>query len=159
MKTEGDMDCKTVQDCNLNGSVLECSSLSGLCSDDIEKIVGCQMPGDNLDDATDYDWKFCFIPLNDLKHANEYGEEPEGGWKAAYLRHKQSDQQAVDSGSPEYAGREQWLKHWCQDTRIYPIFVVKENDEYRILDGYHRLAGAFWFGIDKVACFVGCPKP
>jgi hypothetical protein len=33
-----------------------------------------------------------------------------------------------------------------------------EDGQYRVWDGYHRLAGAFWYGIEEVATFVGCPK-
>lgn len=147
-------------DCTLDGRRLLLSELPHLTSEDIAAIVGFQSPGGDIDeDASHYTWALFEVPLADLRACNEDGEEPEGGWKATYLRHQQSDQEAVASGSPEYAGRQEWLAGWCHNTSQYPIFLVLEGGEYRLWDGYHRLAGAFWNEIPSVMAFVGTPKP
>lgn len=150
----------TNADCTLEGRRLLLSELSELTSDNIAAIVGFQCPsGDLNEDASHYTWTLIEVPLVKLLACNEDGEEPEGGWKAAYLRHKQSDEEAVASGSPEYAGRQEWLDQWCKNTSQYPIFLVVEDGDYRLWDGYHRLAGAFWNEIPSVTAFVGTPKP
>ncbi|NTF17454.1 ParB N-terminal domain-containing protein [Agrobacterium rubi] len=41
---------------------------------------------------------------------------------------------------------------------MYPLFVVLDDGQYRILDGYRRLAAAFWHEVKVVAVFVGSPK-
>ena len=149
----------TVLDCYLNGVPLAKDELASLSSEDIAAIVGFQMPGDALEDTSDYAWSFEMLPLDLLRFSNEDGEEPEGGWKAAYLRHQESDREAVANGSIEYEGRAEWLAEWSRDTSIYPLYIVTEDDGYRLLDGYHRLAGAFWHGVEEVAVFLGSPKP
>lgn len=149
----------TVLDCNLNGVPLVKDELASLSSEDIAAVVSHQMPGNALEDASDYSWSFEVLPLDTLRFSNEDGEEPEGGWKAAYLRHQQSDREAVAAGSVEYEGREEWLAEWAKDTSIYPLYIVAEDNGYRVLDGYHRLAGAFWHGVEEVAVFLGSPKP
>jgi len=148
----------TALDCNLDGEPLLTTQLHTLSSDEIVRVVGNQSPGGQDEDADDYSWSFQRIRLEDLRCCNEDGEEPEGGWKAAFARHLKSDAEAVAAGSPEYAGRAEWIEEWCKDTAMYPIFVVVEDGQYRIWDGYHRLAGAFWHGIEDVAAFVGAPK-
>lgn len=147
-----------VSDCRLNGNIIAIETLPELSSDDITNIVGIQSPGAHTDNANDYIWSFQTIPLQDLRYSNEDGDEPDGGWLAAYNRHKLSDEENVKNGSPQYAGRQEWLRQWCQDTRLYPLFIVLEDNQYRILDGYHRLAGAFHGCIENVACFVGRTK-
>lgn len=147
----------TEADCHLNGVPIALASLPRLSSQEIAQIVGFQEPGGEVVDAQDYDWTTQTLRLADLEESNDDGEAPEGGWKAAYFRHQADDMQAVDEGSPEYAGRQTWLAHWCQDTRIYPLYVVREDDGYRLLDGYHRLAGAFFHDISGVFVFVGTP--
>lgn len=149
----------TVSDCNLKGDPLKKDDLSSLSSEDIAVVVGTQMPGNDLEDADNYVWSFKVLPIEMLRFSNEYGEEPEGGWKEAYLRHQQSDREAVASGSIEYEGRDRFLEAWSKDTLTYPLYVVEEDGEYRLLDGYHRLAGAFWHDVNEVAVFVGSPKP
>lgn len=145
-------------DCKLHNSLIPIETLTRLSSNDIASIVGTQCPGVNTEHATDYLWSFQTVPLQELRYSNEDGEEPDGGWEAAYIRHKINDDECVKNGSPEYAGRQEWLKTWCLDTRIYPLYIVAEGNSYRILDGYHRLAGAFYAGIEAVACFVGHPS-
>lgn len=149
----------TCPDCNLDGESLRIDQLHELSSDNIARIVGVQAPGNDLDDADDYTWAFQIVKLNELRHCAEDGDEPDGGWKAAYLRHQESDRIAVLEGSPEYEGRAEWLEEWSGNTAIYPLFVVTEGNQYRILDGYHRLAAAFWHELQEVAVFVGSPKP
>lgn len=148
----------TVSDCSLDGSPIPLDRLALLSSVQIADIVSTQQPGDCQDHADDYDWSFHLIPIQDLRCCNEDGEEPEGGWKRAYQRHQESDRAAVSGGSPEYAGRQKWLRTWSFDTAIYPIFVVLEGGQYRLLDGYHRLAAAFWHDTAKVFAFVGQSK-
>lgn len=140
------------------GNLISVKELNSLTSDQISDIVGIQSPGDSLEYSNQYHWSFQIIPLDNLRYSNEDGEEPDGGWEEAYIRHKKSDDENVKNGSPEYAGRQEWLKKWAEDTRIYPLYFIKENDKYRILDGYHRLAGAFFEKVSNVACFVGEKK-
>lgn len=148
----------TCDDCTLDGRPLRIDQLAKLSSDDIASVVGLQMPGNDVDDADDYTWTYRIIDLNDLRRCDEDGEEPDGGWKAAYLRHQESDRAAVLGGSPEYEGRAKWLEEWVESTPMYPLFVILEGGQYRILDGYHRLAAAFWHEAPNVAVFVGVPK-
>ncbi len=148
----------TVPDCNLDGHTIPLSVIHHLSSEAIARIIGKQQPGNRLEDSNQYTWSFKEIPLEELRCSNEDGEEPSGGWKAAYLRHKKSDDLAIAQGSPEYAGREQWNKKWCENTAIYPLYVVVEEGQYRLLDGYHRLASAFWNELPTVYAFVGRSK-
>lgn len=150
----------TNADCTLDGRQLLLTELPQLSSEDIAAIVGFQSPaGGAEEDAEAYSWILLEIPLEDLCNCTEDGDEPEGGWKAVYERHKESDEEAIASGSSEYAGRPEWLAGWCKNTSQYPIFIVSEDDGYRLWDGYHRLAGAFWHDITSVMAFVGTPKP
>jgi hypothetical protein len=110
----------------------------------------------SLESADDFVWRFATMDISELRHATEDGEDPEGGWEEAYARHALADAEAVKNGSPEYAGRAQWLKHvWGKDTRIHPLYVVHEEGSHRLLDGYRRLAGAFHFRINPVAVLIG----
>ena len=149
---------KTTSDCKLEGHTIDFDNLPFLDSESISKIIGKQQAGERLELASDYHWSFQMLSVDDLRYCNQYGEEPDGGWKAAYLRHKESDELAVKNGSPEYAGRQEWNALWCQDTRLYPLYVVLEDGEYRLWDGHHRLASAFWHEIDTVCVFLGMPK-
>lgn len=148
----------TVPDCTLDGSPIPIDSLASLTSAQIARIVGVQAPGGSNEDAAEYDWSFCCLDLESLRCCNEDGDEPDGGWKAAYLRHQENDALAVANGSPEYAGRQEWLAQWAGNTAIYPIFMIEDDDGYRLWDGYHRLAGAFWHDAPQVAVFLGRPK-
>lgn len=148
----------TCGDCILDGRPLRIDQLPELSSDDIASVVGLQAPGNDVDNADDYTWAYQIVNLDDLRCCNEDGEEPDGGWKAAYLRHQESDRAAILAGSPEYEGRAKWLEEWVANTSMYPLFVVLDDGQYRILDGYHRLAAAFWHEVKDVAVFVGSPK-
>lgn len=149
---------KTASDCHLDGTPIPLDQLCLLDSKTLAKIVGQQQPGEHLECSSNYHWSFQCLALEKLRYSNDFGEEPDGGWKQAYLRHAQSDETAVKNGSPEYAGRQKWVQHWCQDTRIYPLYVVFEEGQYRLWDGHHRLASAFWHEIETVYVFLGVPK-
>lgn len=142
-------------DCALDGLTIHLDSVSALTSEEMARVVGIQCPGDMDESGADYDWEFRMVPTADLVRANQWGEEPDGGWKASYLRHKASD----DEAGGAYLGRQDWLKEWCRDSRIYPLFVEDHADGYRIIDGHHRLAGAFWNEAVEIAAFVGRLKP
>ena len=95
------------------------------------------------------------MEVKKLRYATEYGEEPKVGWKNLYLQFLQEDDVA-SKYSPEYAGRDNWLKNdWLTCTDTYPIFVILEDSRYRLLDGYHRLAGAFYYDLENVAIILG----
>jgi len=147
----------TTADCSLNGARIALVDWSKLSSDELAQVVGVQEPGGTAEHPQDYDWEFTTLATDELRLATEDGDEPEGGWREAYLRHTAADAEAVSLGSPEYAGREQWLRTWCEDTRIYPLYLVDEGG-YRLWDGYHRLAGAFYLGAERVAVVLGRPK-
>ena len=149
----------TVPDCTLDSAVISITQLPHLSTDELARIVGTQEPGGYLLNARDYVWRFLMLPTRDLEHSNEDGEAPEGGWTAAHERHLAADQEAVENGSPEYDGRGEWLREvWCPNTAIYPLFVSLEEGEYRIWDGYRRLAGAFYYGVEQVAVILGTPR-
>lgn len=147
----------TVLDCNLDGALIALPTWPLLSSDELARIVGKQGPGDIEEDARDYEWRFEMVPLERLRFSSEDGEEPEGGWVAAHKRHLKADAEAVAGGSPEYAGRDDWLKKvWAIDTAIYPLYVVEEEDgRLRLWDGYRRLAGAFAHKVQLVATLIG----
>ena len=132
----------TVADCHLNGAPIAINNWTNMTRDQLAQVVGNQQPGE------------------------QDGETPEGGWSAAYERHLESDRQAVADGSPEYAGRDEWIRHvWLPETRIYPLYLVHEPDggasnkpRLRLLDGHRRLAGAFYYPFnDRVFAVVGSP--
>ena len=149
----------TVEDCTLDGEPIELSLWPTLSSEALERIVGEQQPGSDLECADAYRWSFESIPLDDLRACTEDGEEPDGGWIATYARYLAHDQAAVDSGSPGYAGRGDWIRdRWTKDTSIYPLYLVNETGEWRLWDGHRRLAGAFHFGLASVFAVVGRPR-
>jgi hypothetical protein len=146
----------TAADCTLDGATIDVAHWEILFPEAMARIVGQQSPGGSLESADDFVWRFAMMDISHLRHATEDGEEPEGGWEKAHARHILADEEAVKNGSPEYAGRAQWLERvWGEDTRIYPLYVVHEDGAYRLLDGYHRLAGAFHFPINPVAVLIG----
>jgi hypothetical protein len=148
----------TVADCTLDGAPIALARWPELTSAELARVVGLQCPGDALESAASYTWRLVQLPLAALERVNEDGEAPEGGWIAAYQRHCASDARAVADGSPQYAGRSDWLKNeWAQDTRIYPLFLVEEEEGLRLWDGYHRLAGAFFLALPAVWAVVGTP--
>lgn len=148
---------QTVPDCSLDGRPIPLDRLPLLTSDEISRVVGQQQPGSVLEDARHYRWSYQKLFLEELRESTCDGDEPEGGWKAMYVRQKQSDEAAVRSGSPEYAGRQQWCEKWASASGMYPLFVVKEDDRYYLWDGHHRLASAFWHEVPYVWAFVGIP--
>ena len=150
--TAGD---RTVPDCALDGESIPLSRIPHLSSEEMARIVGTQCPGDMDEKGSDFDWTFEYVPLEDLRFSNQHGEEPEGGWVGAYHRHKASDEEAGGA----YLGRQEWLAEWAQNTETYPIYVERHEDGYRILDGHHRLAGAFFNRVPAVAAFVGVYRP
>lgn len=149
----------TVPDCSLDGAPIPLSALPTLTSTQLARIVGDQEPGGVPEQARDYFWAFERVPLERLRNCNEDGEEPGGGWSAAHLRHLKADAEAVAGHSPEYAGRDAWLRDvWCKNTSVYPLFIVREEESYRLWDGYRRLASAFHYGLTEVAVLVGTPR-
>lgn len=145
-------------DCHLDGAPIAVADWSRLPSADLSAIVGPQCPSGALENPADFEWTFDFVRLGDLVDAGQDGE-PDGGWQAAYQRQLCEDAQAIAQGSPEYAGRDSWISGvWTKDTRVYPLFVVRESDGYRLWDGHHRLAGAFFYGLGRVAALIGAPK-
>lgn len=146
----------TVQDCTLDGSVMDLDVLETLTPAEIARVVGPhQYLGDEPVRLEDHRWSFALVPLQDLRFSNEHGEEPKGGWKASYLRHQAWDEEAVAGGSHAYAGRQEWLAEWAADSRINPVILELHEGRYRIIDGHRRVAGAFWNECESVAAFVG----
>jgi hypothetical protein len=118
-------------------------------------MVGKQQPGGALECASGYDWKLVELPTADLMSSTEDDELSKEEWVAKYRRQLESDRQAVGSGSPEYAGRDAWIRQWILRSDTYPLFVVAEQQEYRLWDGHHRLAGAVFHGAQKVWVLLG----
>lgn len=145
----------TDPDCTLNGKRLALDRLPSLSSPEICQMVKHHSPNDLTSPAKAFDWAFAMLPLTVLRYSLDTGDEPAGGWKAAYLRHQANDEQAVRDGSPEYAGRQAWCAHWVRNTALYPLVAVEEEGEYWLWDGHHRLASAFWHDAEEVAVFVG----
>lgn len=156
---------QTVADCNLDTKPITLAAWSALSSDELARVVGVQTPSVTLEYAQDYTWQFMWLPTEDIRCANDDGEEPEGGWHNAYLMHIENDRLAIANGSPEYAGRDDWLRtHWGNNTAIYPLYVVIDTDvqgqgQYRLWDGHRRLASAFFYGLNEVAILLGTEKP
>lgn len=158
----------TVPDCTLDGERIALDAWPKLSSSDLARVVGRQSPGSALEDAQNWTWAFVELPLDALREATEDLEEPQEGWSATYSRYLANDARAVAEGSPAYAGRDAWIREvWGICPAIQPLFVVIElacrnegrlNDGYRLLDGYHRLAGAFHHGLDRVAVLLGTPR-
>ena len=156
----------TVPDCHLHGQPIAINNWTNMTSDQLAQVVGTQQPGDALEDSKYCHWETAWVPLADLLHATQDASIPEGGWGAAYARQLKSDRLAIAHGSPEYAGRDEWIHRvWLPETRIYPLYLVREFTPYpeqkprlRLLDGYHRLAGAFFYPFnDRVFALVGSP--
>lgn len=150
----------TVADCTHQGSPIDTADWPKFTSEALAAIVGQQQPGEALEDASGYTWAFEILPTSALVRATQHGEEPAGGWPAAYQRLLAQDGTAVAAGSTEYGGRDDWIRNaWTHETSIYPLFLVKEGGEYRLWDGHRRLAGAFFYGLDRVCALVGTPRP
>jgi hypothetical protein len=156
----------TTADCHLAGQPIEINAWSKLESDDLARIVGDQQPAEELEKSEYCTWTTDWVSVTDLLHATQDGDLPEGSWSAAYLRHLASDMQAVANGSPEYAGRDAWIRDvWLPNSRIYPLYLINEFSSrcntpprLRLLDGHRRLAGAFHYGARKVFALVGTPR-
>ena len=144
---------QTVDACHLDG--VQITNWEILTSDELSSVVGIQAPGGDAEDSSHYHWRVVRISLEEIRYCNEDGEDPE--WAKTYLSHKEQDEKAIKDGSPEYAGRAKWLKIWSKNTEIYPLYMVKEDGQYRLWDGYHRLAGAFFHKISHVMVILGEP--
>lgn len=145
----------TDPDCTLAGKRFSVAQWPKLTPAQLAAVVATCEP----DNVRDFDWTFCLIKTKDLREATQDGDEPEGGWEKAYQEHVRDDRDAVKNGSPEYSGRQDWLKNvWCKNTRIYPLFLTIEDGRYYLWDGHHRLAGAFHHDVKQVACILGRPK-
>lgn len=148
----------TAADCTLDGASFDVSRWPTLSSDELARIVGLQVHEGAEGTADDYHWELRLVPLGDLLDSALDGE-PDGGWAAAYLRQLEADRQAVASGSPEYAGRDCWIRDtWLANTACYPLFAVIEEDGLLLWDGHHRLAGAFYYEQAAVWALVGTPR-
>ena len=147
----------TSPDCNLDGQPIELKHWARLNTDQLARIVGEQQPAEAIECSKQYDWSLQLLRTEQLREATLDGE-PEGGWTAVYARMLKSDQEAVLGGSPEYAGRDPWIRdHWSKNTEIYPLFIVQETEGYRLWDGHRRLAGAFHYALPEIWCLVGVP--
>lgn len=72
-----------------------------------------------------------------------------------YLKFLKEDEKAAQY-TPKCAGRDKWIKEqWIQCSAIYPLFVILEDNSYRLLNDYHVLAGAFFYEIKKVSIILG----
>ena len=154
----------TTSDCHLDGVPIGLDQWSLLHSNELGRIVGIQQPGEEPEESARCEWQAIWVTISDLLHASEDGDIPDKGWSAAYARYLKSDQQAVSHNSPQYAGRDAWIRDvWLPDTRIYPLYAVNEwssdtnSFRLRLLDGYHRTAGAFHYGAKKVFALIGHP--
>jgi hypothetical protein len=145
----------TNSDCLYKNKTFDIKKWNTFNSKELASIVGDQHPNGYLEDLAHFDWKFLHLDIQDLKLSTEYNEEPEGGWKKLYLRFLKEDDTAAET-SPEYAGRDKWLKNeWLLCTETYPLFVIKEDGNYRVLDGHHRLAGAFYYKLKSLSVVLG----
>jgi hypothetical protein len=145
----------TAADCTLDGVSFDVSRWPGLSSSELARIVGVQIHEGAAGTAEDYKWELRLVPLIELQDSALDGE-PDGGWAAAYLRQLEADREAVASGSPEYAGRDRWIRDiWLPNTACYPLFAVIEDDGLLLWDGHHRLAGAVHYGQAEVWTLVG----
>ena len=149
----------TAPDCLYQGKQFPYLLWLQLDSAQLASVVGVQSPSGVDESAEDYDWVLQSVPTKDLALAAHEGEEPEGGWHACYLRQLEADLTAVRQGSPEYAGRDAWLRRvWLWDTLMFPLYLVKESTGYRLWDGHRRLAAAFYYNARQVFSLVGTPK-
>lgn len=155
----------SVQDCHLDGHPIPIADWPVLNSAQLASIVGSQQPGSALEHGFNFVWEARWLPLSSLQYASQDGDMPPRGWAQTYQKHLADDAAAIANGSPEYAGRDEWMRQvWLPDTRTYPLFVVKEFDgpqheapRLRLLDGHHRLAGAFYYQVPQVFTLVGTP--
>lgn len=99
-------------DCLLAGKRFPITKLKLFTSDELVSIVGVQHPNGYLEEARDYQWSFQYLPIEKLRCATEYGEEPEGGWENLYSSFLEEDKAAAQF-SNEYLGRDNWLKNDC----------------------------------------------
>lgn len=145
----------TNTDCLLDGKTFNVQNFKKLNSLQLASIIGQQSPNGYIEDLTNYKWKFTYINIEDLRCATEYGEEPKEGWKNVYLQFLNDDEKAAKH-TPECAGRDKWIQEeWIECSDTYPLFVILEDGNYRLLDGHHRLAGAFYYDVKKVAVILG----
>jgi hypothetical protein len=128
----------TNSDCLFNGKTFNISLFKQFNSEQLLSIIGRQSPNGYEENLEGFQWAFQYIDIKKLKYATEYNEEPEGGWENLYLKFLNEDEEAAKY-SPEYNGRDNWIKNeWSECTDTYPLFVIKENNNYRLLDGHHR---------------------
>lgn len=149
----------TCPDCSLDGAPIPLASWGALTPEQLGRIVGDQEPGGVLERSGDYRWIWRQIPVEALRRATEDGEEPDGGWLDAYARYLAHDTQAAKEGTPERAGRAEWIRdHWRHATEIHPLYAVEDAPgELRLWDGYRRLAGAFFHKLPSVWVILGSP--
>ena len=153
------MENMTVPDCRLRGRPIKIADWRTMSLETLAEIVGPQCPAGPAEYPDGYEWRFIMMPLETLRCSDQEYMEPEGGWAEVYRRHCRRDARAIAEGSPEYAGRQEWFRdHWTRNTEIYPLFVVLEESGYRVWDGHHRLAAAFFHGIADVAVLLGIHK-
>lgn len=146
----------TEPDCTLDGKRIRVTDWSTLTPEQLQRIVENRL---DHADAEDYAWSFTVMPIEALREATYDGGEPDGGWKAAYQRQGESDAAAVRDGSPQYAGRAEWLRdHWVKNTAIYPLYVVDDDEGRYVADGLRRLAGAFYHNCREVCVLLGTPR-
>lgn len=145
----------TNSDCTLKEQRFDIEQFKVFSSEQLSLIVGKQSSNGYNEDLNNLKWSFQHININELRYATEYYEEPEEGWDKVYLKFIAEDEKAAQY-TPECAGRDNWIKNeWINYTDIYPLFVILEDGNYRLLDGYHRLAGAFYYKINSVAIILG----
>lgn len=148
----------TNSDCLFNKQTFDINLFKNFTSEQLSSIVGKQSPNGYQENISYFVWKFLYVDTEDLKFSTEYYEEPEGGWKKTYLQFIKDDEKAAKH-SPEYLGRDNWIKNeWIKCTDTYPLFVIFEDNHFRLLDGHHRLAGAFYYDLKKVAVILGKPS-
>lgn len=148
----------TNSDCLFQKKPFDIQQFQFFNSEELGSIVGQQSPNGYDENLKNVTWSYQFIDTINLQYATEYNEEPEGGWKQLYLKFLKEDEAAAQF-SPEYLGRDDWIKNqWCQCTEIYPLYILKEDNQLRILDGHHRLAGAFYYEIPQIAIILGVPN-
>jgi hypothetical protein len=141
-------------DCLFENKIFDTQRLSTFSSEQLASIVGQQHPNGYIEDLSKGVFSFLYIPTQDLKFATEYNEEPQGGWAKLYEKFLKEDEIA-SKYSPEYLGRDEWIRnHWLICTATYPLFIIKENNVYRVLDGTHRLSGAFYYELPQVASIL-----
>lgn len=145
----------TNPDCCYLNKTFDIKEFKTFSSEQLSIIVGKQSPNEYAEDLSNYRWSFKYIDTEKLKYATEYYEEPEGGWSNVYIKFLEEDAKAAIH-TPECAGRDDWIKNeWTVCTDTYPLFVIVEGNDYRLLDGHHRLAGAFYYKLKKVAVILG----